>query len=166
MRSKKQLGMYSVNLDEEGTLQIQAPTLLRPLQLDAQQVRELQHWLNEVNPPAGTQAAAQPVATPDTPPANVAPTVTAAAAPVAPPKVTNEPAAPASVAPETIAQQIIHEMIENASAQYPASLAPENRDRFIDQITRHPAIRPLMSQSKISFKQIMLWVEQDIDAEK
>ncbi|GLV59107.1 hypothetical protein KDH_59350 [Dictyobacter sp. S3.2.2.5] len=57
-------------------------------------------------------------------------------------------------------------MIENASAQYPASLAPENRDRLIDQITRHPAIRPLMSQNKISYKQIMLWVEQNIDAEK
>ncbi|GCE19987.1 hypothetical protein [Dictyobacter kobayashii] len=57
-------------------------------------------------------------------------------------------------------------MIANASAQYPASLAPENRDRFIDQITRHPAIRPLVSQGKVSFKQIMLWVEQDIASEQ
>ncbi|GHO83352.1 hypothetical protein [Dictyobacter formicarum] len=164
MRSKKQLGMYSVNLDEEGTLQIQAPTLLRPLQLDAQQVRELQHWLNEVNPPIGTQAAAGPAATPDTNAVNATPAITAAEAPVAPPRVPPEPAA--SVAPETIAQQIIQEVIENASAQYPASLAPENRDRFIDQITRHPSIRPLMSQNKISFKQVMLWVEQNIDVEK
>ncbi|GLV59108.1 hypothetical protein KDH_59360 [Dictyobacter sp. S3.2.2.5] len=97
MRSKKQLGMYSVNLDEEGALQIQAPTLLRPLQLDAQQVRELQQWLNEVNPPAGAGAQA-PVAAPPavaTPQASAAPAApaapVAAAAPVTPPPRRSRP---------------------------------------------------------------------------
>ncbi|GCE19988.1 hypothetical protein [Dictyobacter kobayashii] len=72
MRSKKQIGMYSISIDDDGALQIQAPTLLRPLQLDAQQAQELQHWLNGINPSAGTQAASSSVTAPVEAPTNAA----------------------------------------------------------------------------------------------
>ncbi|GER88827.1 hypothetical protein KDW_29890 [Dictyobacter vulcani] len=167
MRSKKQIGMYSISVDEEGALQIQAPTLLRPLQLDPQQAQELQAWLSGIYTDNTPQPVTNNAPTPDT----TAPGETALPSEAATPASTiTTPPAPTPVtpaaSPQATAQHIIREAIANAQAQYPASLAPENRDRFIDQITRHPAIRPLMSQGKISFKQIMLWVEQAIGDEK
>lgn len=167
MRSKKQIGMYSISVDEEGALQIQAPTLLRPLQLDPQQAQELQSWLSGIY----TESTPQPATNSMSAPATAAPVETGRPSEVITPAPTvttppvSAPVTPAAT-PQATAQQAIRETIANAQAQYPASLAPENRDRLIDQITRHPAIRPLMSQGKVSFKQIMLWVEQAIGDEK
>jgi len=45
-------------------------------------------------------------------------------------------------------------------------LEAENRDRFIQQLNRNPQIKPLLTQGKISYKQIMLWVEQDLSGRK
>ncbi|GCE27462.1 hypothetical protein KDA_29460 [Dictyobacter alpinus] len=163
MRGKKQIGMYSISVDEEGALQIQAPTLLRPLQLDPQQAQELHSWLSGLY---GGNTTPTPVAAPEAVPAPVEVAPAPVEAPVDPP-VTSAPAPqqPAGT-PQEVAQRAIRESIATAHAQYPASLAPENRDRFIEQVTRHPAIKPLMSQGKVSFKQVMLWVEQNIESEK
>ncbi|BCL81064.1 hypothetical protein ccbrp13_35290 [Ktedonobacteria bacterium brp13] len=149
MKSKKQLGMYTITIEDDDSLQIQSPTLLRPLSLDSKQVDTLHTWLNEVRPLASvpiehsTLATATPVTTaglqdPD-----------------------QQPAAPI-VSPESVAQQAIHDAIAEAKAEYPVVLEAENRDRFIQQLNRNPQIKPLLTQGKVSYKQIMLWVEQDL----
>ncbi len=146
MKSKRQLGMYTLTLNDDGSLQIQAPTLIRPLHIEARQVQELQQWLNDQQPGYAPQAGAAPTA-----PATVASTPSSPA-----------PAVDANEPPATIAQRTIQEIIANTSANYPESLAPENRDRFIEQVTRNATLRPLLSQGKVSFKQITLWVEQQL----
>ncbi len=149
MKSKKQLGMYTLTLNDDGSLQIQAPTLLRPLSIEARQVQELQHWLN-INQPEYAASAG-------TTPAAVAPVVSTSSASTVPvqPENINEP-------PEIVAQRTIQELVANASSRFPESLAPENRDRFIEQVTRNPVIRPLMSQGKISYKQVTLLIEKQL----
>jgi len=146
MKSKRQLGMYTLTLNDDGSLQIQAPTLIRPLNIEARQVQELQQWLNDQQPGYAPQVSAAPAA----------PITTAAAATSPAPTVAaNEP-------PEAVAQRTIQEIVANTSANYPESLAPENRDRFIEQVTRNAILRPLLSQGKISFKQVTLWVEKQL----
>ncbi|GAC1365099.1 MAG: hypothetical protein PVS3B1_31070 [Ktedonobacteraceae bacterium] len=141
--------MYTLTLNDDGSLQIQAPTLIRPLSIEARQVQELQQWLNDQQPGNVTSGGAVQT------PVAAASTTTTTASPPAPPAATNEP-------PETIVQRTIQGIISNAGANYPESLAPENRDRFIEQVTRNATIRPLMSQGKISYKQVTLWVEQQL----
>ena len=153
MRSKRQLGMYTLTLNDDGSLQIQAPTLIRPLSIEAKQVQDLQQWLNDLQPGNVSQSATGQVAQ------TAAPAGTSSAPEIAATTtsevVTNEP-------PEATAQRIIQEIISNASANYPETLAPENRDRFIEQVTRNATIRPLMSQGKVSYKQVTIWVETQL----
>lgn len=151
MRSKKQLGMYTVTIDEDGSLNLQAPTLLRPVTLDAKQVKDLHIWLNSVD----TEHA--PAATT---PATTQPAVIEPIAPTAPQTPVEPVVQTLNVSPEVFTQQTIQAAIAEARNQHPSSLAPEYRDRFIEHITRNPAIRPLMSKGQVSFKQVMLWVEQ------
>lgn len=153
MRSKRQLGMYTLTLNDDGSLQIQAPTLIRPLSIEGRQVQELQQWLNDLQPGNVAQGGAEPATSAGI--AGVTSSAPEAIASPAPEVATNEP-------PETIAQRTIQEIISNTSANYPESLAPENRDRFIEQVTRNATIRPLMSQGKISYKQVTLWVEHQL----
>ncbi len=147
--SKKTLGMYTIAVDVEGTLQIQSPTLLKPLIIESQQAQELTRWLAEQLNIAIPQsnAGTDPVATAVAPTAPVTPT-----------------AAPQTVAPDedpvAVAKSTIYDIIADTGAQYPDSLAPENRDRFIEQVLRNATIRPLVSQGKISRKQVTLWIEQ------
>lgn len=153
MKSKKQLGMYTITIEDDDSLQIQSPTLLRPLSLDSKQVDTLHTWLNEVHPLASvliehsTLAAATPATTTE------------------PQALDQRPAAPI-VSPEAVAQQAIHDAIAEAKAEYPIVLEAENRDRFIQQLNRNPQIKPLLTQGKVSYKQIMLWVEQDLSEHK
>lgn len=135
--SEIQIGSYTVARDENGALHIQGAELPNPITFAADQVQTLQQWLQGNQQPASTVQ--------DTPPAE---TITASADPA-----------------ETV-QQIIDEMILTARTQYPASLAPENRDRFIDQIARDARVKPLMSQGKVSMKQILLWVDQRLNTRK
>ena len=153
MKSKRQLGMYTVTLNDDGSLQIQAPTLIRPLSIEARQVQELQQWLNDLQPGNVSQSG-----TGQTVGAGEASSAPGIAATTAPEIVANEP-------PEAIAQRVIQEIISNAGANYPETLAPENRDRFIEQVTRNATIRPLMSQGKVSYKQVTLWVEKQLGTE-
>lgn len=155
MKSKKQLGMYTVLIEDDDSIQIQAPTLIRPISLDSKQVGELHMWLNEVHPqgvPTGTN------------PTSASPITQEHITPAPESQGTTEPAAPAASTanPEQITQQAIRAAIITAQSEYPAALAPENRDRFIEQLTRNPQIKPLVTQGKISYKQIMLWTEQSI----
>lgn len=153
MRSKRQLGMYTLTLNDDGSLQIQAPTLMRPLSIEAQQVQDLQKWLNDLQPgnvlPGSTGHVAGAGVTDA-----AAPGITAAMSPASE-VVADEP-------PETVAQRVIQQIVSNTSANYPETLAPENRDRFIEQVTRNATIRPLMSQGKITYKQVTLWVEHQL----
>ena len=152
MRSKRQLGMYTLTLNDDGSLQIQAPTLIRPLSIEARQVQDLQQWLNDLQPGNVTPGSTGHVASAGVTD-SAAPGITAAMSPA--PEVADEP-------PETVAQRIIQQIVSNTSANYPETLAPENRDRFIEQVTRNAAIRPLMSQGKITYKQVTLWVEHQL----
>ncbi len=152
MRSKRQLGMYTLTLNDDGSLQIQAPTLIRPLSIEARQVQELQQWLNDLQPGNVPQTSAGQATAGE--PATLTTSATAATSSTST-IVANEP-------PEAIARRTIQEIIANTSANYPESLAPENRDRFIEQVTRNIAIRPLLSQGKVTFKQVTLWVEQQL----
>jgi hypothetical protein len=65
--------------------------------------------------------------------------------------------------PVAAVQSIIDEVIATAQTNYPASLNIENRDRFLDQLTRDRRIKPYISQGAVSTKQILLWVEQKLD---
>ena len=145
---KKQFGMYAVIIDEDGALQIQAPTLLKPLKMDARQAQDIAAWLAEVY-------HITPVSTPNTTAPSTSTTSATPTQTVSEPAVVNEP-------PETIAQRAIATTIATVQDQFPSSLAPENRDRFIEQVSRHPDIKPLLSQGKISRKQVLLWVEQQL----
>ncbi|GCF09090.1 hypothetical protein KDI_26540 [Dictyobacter arantiisoli] len=147
--------MYTVSSDDDGSLQIQAPTLLRPLQLDAHQVQELLKWLNELHPEHAQQASSS---VPDSAPQVAASSIAAPTETVS----TQDAPIPNTETPETIAHNIIQATIEVDRSQHPALLDPENRDRLIDQVTRHPDIRPLLSKGKITVKQITLWVEQSV----
>ena len=152
--SKKNLSMYTLTLDEEGTLQIQAPTLLKPLMLQAQQAQELALWLVDAYQLSTPQQPEQSLA--QLAPSNSieAPTIQQAPEPVIEPVEQ----------PLDIAQRAITEAIFQARKQYPDVLNPENRDRFINQILRLPEIKPLLSQNLISRKQILLLVEQHLSA--
>jgi hypothetical protein len=75
---------------------------------------------------------------------------------------TQAPAAAPIKSSEEIVQHAINDAITLARERYPASLDLENRDRFIDQVTRDIDIKPLVAQGKISRKQIMLWIEQQL----
>jgi hypothetical protein len=147
MKSKKQLGMYTITIEDDDSLQIQSPTLLRPLILDSKQVDTLHTWLNEVRPLASVPVEHSTPATT-----------------TGPQDSDQRPATPAApiVSPEAVAQQAIHDAITEAKAEYPIVLEAENRDRFIQQLNRNPQIKPLLTQGKVSYKQIMLWVEQDL----
>ena len=130
----KNIGSYTLSIFDDGAMTIQALQLHDPLTFDAGQTLELQQWLSQ------QQNLLQP-------------------------EIPNATAPQASeVAPvessETIAQRVIDDAIAQTREHYPASLDIENRDRFIDQITRDPDIKPLVAQGKISRKQIMLWIEQ------
>src|SRR6202011_5543737 len=121
---------------EDGALTVLSAQLHDPLTLNASQAQELRHWLSEQQDllTKGTEeeSATQP-------------------APVAP-IASNE---------ETV-QQIISDAITQTREHYPAGLEIENRDRFIDQITRDPMVKPLLAHGQISRKQIMLWIEQQL----
>ncbi|MBA2682358.1 MAG: hypothetical protein H0U76_28690, partial [Ktedonobacteraceae bacterium] len=143
---------YTLTLNDDGSLQIQAPTLIRPLSIEARQVQDLQQWLNDLQPgnvPQGSTGHVASAGVTD----SAAPGITEAMSPT--PEVADEP-------PETVAQRIIQQIVSNTSANYPETLAPENRDRFIEQVTRNATIRPLMSQGKITYKQVTLWVEHQL----
>jgi hypothetical protein len=165
---KKQIGMYTFALDSEGTLSIQAPTLLKPVVIEAKQARELIHWL------ADAQQIELAPATP--PPAELvtsAPAITTAqgeaAIATAPPTqpVAERPAETSSgteaETPESLTRRIIQQQVAVAREQRPENLALERRDLLIEQITRVSEIRPLISQGKVSWKKIMLWVNQEIE---
>ena len=145
--------MYTLTLNDDGSLQIQAPTLIRPLSIEARQVQVLQQWLNDLQPANVSQGSTGHTASAGVAD-SAAPGITAAMSP-APEVVADEP-------PETVAQRVIQAIISNTSANYPETLAPENRDRFIEQVTRNATIRPLMSQGKITYKQVTLWVEHQL----
>jgi hypothetical protein len=130
--STRNIGTLTVSIDEDGTLQIQSPALREALTFEPSQAQELFQWLNEQR-----NVFARP----------------AQAAPVAP--------APAE-SPEEATRRVITESIVQAQANYPTSLAPENRDRFIEQIARNPTVKPLMSKGQISRKQLMLWIDQQL----
>lgn len=153
MRSKRQLGMYTLTLNDDGSLQIQAPTLIRPLSIEAKQVQDLQQWLNDLQPGNVSQSATgQATSAGAAGGTSSAPSI---AATTTSEVIANEP-------PEATAQRVIQEIISNAGANYPETLAPENRDRFIEQVTRNATIRPLMSQGKVSYKQVTIWVETQL----
>jgi hypothetical protein len=158
--SKKNLSMYTFTLDEEGTLQIQAPTLFKPLMMQAQQAQELALWLVDAYQLSTPQQPEPTFVSSNESPATsptIAETSTAQqeSAPVIEPPVPTEQ-------PLDIAQRVIREAIEQAREQYPEVLNPENHDRFLNQILRAAAIKPLLAQNLISRKQILLLVEQDL----
>ena len=130
----KNIGSYTLSISDDGAMIIEAARLSEPITFNTGQVQELQQWLNQQ----------QNLLQSDIP--NVIAPQVAATTPVE--------------SSETIAQRVIEDAIAQTREQYPASLDIENRDRFIDQITRDPDIKPLVAQGKISRKQIMLWIEQ------
>ncbi len=126
----KNIGSYTLSLYDDGAMTIQASQMQNPLTFDAGQAQELVLWL--------TQQKTSPIGAP------VSPTI----------------AEPHVESSEEIAHRVIDGAIALTREHYPASLDIENRDRFIDQITRDPDIKPLVAQGDISRKQIMLWIEQ------
>ncbi|HTI15436.1 MAG TPA: hypothetical protein VL461_12885 [Dictyobacter sp.] len=169
MKSKKQFGMYSITLNDDGSLQIQAPTLLKPLIMDAQLVQDLQKWLQEQTGSEQPETPSTIIPIPNAPitssppiaPLTPAPDPTATSAPEPDPTATSAPE-PDSEPPDIFVQRLIKQIIQTTQEQTPERLAPENRDRFVEQVTRNAALRPLMSQGKITYKQILLWVEQQL----
>ncbi len=159
---KKQIGMYTFALNDEGALHIQAPTLLKPITMEARQVQDLAHWLAEVYqveiaPPSVGSTSTQegPVGAPATPPVAVQAS-TADAGPAGETATVKE-------TPEETTRRVIRQQVASAREQRPESLALEKRDLLIEQITRVAEIRPLLSQGKVSWKKIMLWVDQEIE---
>jgi hypothetical protein len=130
----RQIGAYTVSISDDGAIGIEVAGLHEPLKFDAGQAQELRQWLVQ-----SKDALSSEVSSAVTPPA---------------------PALDVVESSEEMAQRVINEAIVLAREHYPAGLNLENRDRFIDQITRDPAIKPLVAQGKISRKQIMLWIEQ------
>ncbi len=131
----KNIGSYTLSISEDGAVTIGGARLSEPVMFDGGQAQELLQWLSQqknVQPEASTAAATQAIA------------------------------APVVESNEEIAQRVIRDTIAFTRERYPAGLDFENRDRFIDQVTRDPDIKPLVSQGKISRKQIMLWIEQQL----
>src|SRR5450755_823538 len=126
------IGAYTFTLTEDGTLTIAAAHLREPLTFAASQVQELQDWLiqQRISSTASATTAAF------------------------------QEAAVPTESSEDIVGRVIAEAIALARESYPAGLELENRDRFIDQITRDPLVKPLIAQGRISRKQIMLEIEQ------
>ncbi|HEY4386666.1 MAG TPA: hypothetical protein VGN34_19595 [Ktedonobacteraceae bacterium] len=132
------IGEYTVSLDESGALRIATASLA--LTFPNEQAQALIQWL-------GTQQS------------NIGGT-TPTATTTDSPEVADE--LPAQDPVEAV-QGIIDEVIATTRANYPASLGIENRDRFIDQLTRDRRIKPYLSQGSVSSKQILLWVDQKLD---
>ncbi len=128
----RNIGSYTLSIDDDGAMLIEAAGLSERITFDAGQVQELLQWLTQQNNHLQAEISSAPQI------------------PVAEPVESSE----------AIAQRVIEDAIAQAREHYPASLDIENRDRFIDQITRDPDIKPLVTQGKISRKQIMLWIEQ------
>ncbi len=129
------IGAYTFTLTDDGALTIEAAHLQAPLTFAASQVQELQDWL-----------AQQRVSSPGSAPTEV-----------------SEAAVPIESS-EDVVGRVITEAIVLARESYPAGLELENRDRFIDQITRDPLVKPLIAQGKISRKQILLEIEQRLSS--
>lgn len=130
------IGAYTFTLTEDGTLTIVAAHLQAPVTFAASQVQELQDWLVQ-----------QRISSPGS----------------APTEAFQQATAPTESS-EDIVGRVIVEAIALTRESYPAGLELENRDRFIDQITRDPLVKPLIAQSKISRKQIMLEIEQRLSS--
>ena len=130
------IGSYTLSILDDGAMTIEAAHLSASLTFAAAQTQELLQWLSQqkimLQPEASNAVAVQ------------------------------EPAIVPVESSEETAQRVIKEAITLAREQYPASLDLENRDRFIDQVTRDSDIKPLVAQGKISRKQIMLWIEQQV----
>jgi hypothetical protein len=135
-----QIGEYTITLDDSGALKIS--TAILALTFPKEQAETLIHWLS-----AQENTSDNPVT---------------AAAPIITPEVPTEPPVLAQDPLEAV-QSLIDEAIANARANYPASLDIENRDRFVDQLTRDRRIRPYLSQGTVNTKQMILWVEQKLD---
>jgi hypothetical protein len=136
-KRETQIGDYTVSLDDEGTLRIATASLA--LTFPKEQAQVLIQWLS-VQP--GGAAISEPTA-------------------IASEGGAEQPAVIEN--PLEAVQSIIAETIATARANYPASLNIENRDRFVDQLTRDRRIKPYISQGAVSPKQITLWVEQKLD---
>ena len=136
--STRTIGAYTLSIADDGALTIQAAHLQNPLTFDGGQAQEVLQWLSEQKDLY----------------LKIAPAVAVAQQEVASPTESSEEAV----------QHVITDTIAQAREHYPASLDLENRDRFIDQITRDPLVKPLMTQGTISRKQIMLWIEQRLDS--
>ena len=131
-----QIGEYTVILDDSGALKIS--TSILALTFPKEQAETLIHWLSEQE------------STSDKPITATTPTST--------------PEQPALAQdPLEAVQSLIDEAIANARANYPAGLSIENRDRFVDHLTRDKRIKPYLSQGTVNTKQIILWVEQKLD---
>ena len=130
------IGEYTVSLDESGSLCIATASLA--LTFPKEQALALIQWLSaqQDNPEAPATTTA--------------------------PEAANEQPAE-ELNPVEAVQSIIDEVIATARANYPASLNIENRDRFIDQLTRDRRIKPYLCQGAVSTKQILLWVDQKLD---
>lgn len=128
----RSIGSYTLSIYDDGAMTIQTAQLHDPLQFDAGQAQELLQWLAQ-HKELLSGASNETV---------------------------SAPAVAAVESSEEIAQRVIIDAIAQTREHYPANLDLENRDRFIDQITRDPDIKPLVAQGKISRKQIMLWMEQ------
>ena len=130
------IGAYTFTLAEDGALTIEAAHVQGPLTFAASQVQELQDWL-----------AQQKVSSTGS----------------APTEAFQEATVPTESS-ENVVGRVIAEAIALARESYPAGLELENRDRFIDQITRDPLVKPLIAQGRISRKQIMLEIEQRLSS--
>ena len=140
-RRETQIGDYRIALNEHGILTIS--TSILTLTFPKEQAQTLIHWLS--SQPNNLENS----------PISTTPPVSAATIPVEQPSVAQDPVA--------AVQSLIDEAIANARANYPASLQIENRDRFVDQLTRDRRIKPYLSQGAVNTKQIILWVEQKLD---
>jgi hypothetical protein len=137
-RRETQIGDHTVSLDEEGTLRIATASVA--LTFPKEQAQVLIQWLSARPGGVAVVGATEGVAE---------------GGAEQPPVVVQNPV-------EAV-QSIIDETIATARANYPASLNIENRDRFVDQLTRDRRIKPYISQGAVSPKQITLWVEQKLD---
>ncbi len=133
----KNIGSYTLSLSDDGVVTIEAARLPEPVVFAAEQTQELMQWLFQQKNLLPSDAISSPA-------------------------IVQTPAAAPVESSEEIVQRVINNAIALAREHYPASLDLENRDRFIDQVTRDPAIKPLVAQGKISRKQIMLWIEQQV----
>lgn len=133
----KNIGSYTLSVSDDGAMTIQTARLQDPLTFDVEQTQELVQWLFQQKYLLSSDAISSPA-------------------------IVQTPAAAPVESSEEIVQRVINDAIALVREHYPASLDPENRDRFIDQVTRDPAIKPLVAQGKISRKQIMLWIEQQV----